>query len=95
VPEPDVTWLFNGKPLTTSGNVIIKTDSDMHMYSTTVKIKKTRRDQEGSYSIIAKNREGDASMTLTLKVIERSAVVDSTSQESLNQFTFDLFINLH
>ena len=67
----------------------------MHMYSTTVKIKKTRRDQEGSYSIIAKNREGDASMTLTLKVIERSAVVDSTSQESLNQFTFDLFINLH
>ncbi|KAK3921146.1 Titin, partial [Frankliniella fusca] len=68
IPEPEVTWLFNGKELTTEKNVTVATDSDMHSYSSIVHISKIRQTQEGTYTVVARNREGEASMTITVKV---------------------------
>ncbi|PSN52174.1 Titin [Blattella germanica] len=37
VPEPEVTWYYNGKEIKSSGNVTIISESDMHMYTSIVK----------------------------------------------------------
>lgn len=44
------------------------TESDMHMYCSVMKIKKVTKKQEGRYKIVAKNREGEASIEIPLKV---------------------------
>lgn len=46
----------------------VSMDSDMHSYSSVVRISKIARTQEGTYTVVAKNREGEASMTITVKV---------------------------
>lgn len=46
----------------------IDTFSDMHFYVSTVKINDVVKLQEGVYSVIARNREGEAKMDLVLKV---------------------------
>lgn len=68
IPEPDIVWHFSGNELQSSENVKINTESDVYMYSTTVKIKKIKKSQEGIYEIIARNREGEASVQIILKV---------------------------
>lgn len=68
IPEPSITWTFNSKKLTTKENITITTESDMHMYICILKITKVKKEQEGTYEIIAKNREGEASVTINLKV---------------------------
>lgn len=69
IPEPDITWYYDGKEINTKGNVTVITDSDMHMYSSIVKITKVKKSQEGSYTILARNREGEATISIRLKVI--------------------------
>lgn len=69
VPEPQVTWFCNGKEVKTSGNVTVISQSDIHMYTSIVCIKKVKKSQEGSYEVIARNREGEASVQLTVKVM--------------------------
>ena len=69
VPEPEITWFFNGEVLTTSGNVSIATESDMHMYCSVIKITKVSKTQEGKYVVVAKNREGESTIEIPLKVI--------------------------
>lgn len=68
VPEPDIIWRFNGKTIESHKNVTIVTESDVHMYSTTLKIKEVKKSQEGIYEIIARNREGESSIKIPLKV---------------------------
>lgn len=68
VPEPQVTWFCNGKEITTSGNVSVTSQSDIHLYTSIVRIKKIKKSQEGSYEVVAKNREGEAAVHLTVKV---------------------------
>jgi hypothetical protein len=68
-----VTWFCNGKEIKTSGNVTVISQSDMHMYTSIVHIKKVKKSQEGSYEVVAKNREGEASVQLTVKVTVISA----------------------
>lgn len=68
VPEPHVTWFCNGKEITTSGNVSVTSQSDVHLYTNIVRIKKIKKSQEGSYEVVAKNREGEAAVRLTVKV---------------------------
>lgn len=68
VPEPDVVWYHNGKRLHNKDNTVITLTSDMHMYSTQLKIKSIKKSQEGVYKISAKNREGEATVQFTLKV---------------------------
>lgn len=68
VPEPDIVWTFNGKEITTQKNVKVVVESDMHMYMSVVSISKVLKDQEGTYEVIATNREGEARLPITLKV---------------------------
>lgn len=68
VPEPDVVWYHNEKKMTSKDNTTISVTSDMHMYSTQLKIKNIKKSQEGTYKIIARNREGEATVQFTLKV---------------------------
>jgi Immunoglobulin I-set domain len=68
VPEPELIWSFNGQELSESSNVIISMDSDMHSYMTLVKINNVKKIHEGTYEILARNREGTASNQVSIKV---------------------------
>ncbi|KAG8223454.1 hypothetical protein J437_LFUL001947 [Ladona fulva] len=69
VPEPTVKWLFEGKEIVEKESKIsVSTVSDMHMYTSTLKIHKVKKSQEGTYEIIANNREGEATVSIVLKV---------------------------
>lgn len=50
------------------GSVKVETYSDMHFYVSSVKITNVKKSQEGIYSVVARNREGEAKMDLVLKV---------------------------
>lgn len=68
VPEPEITWYYENKKMTTSKNITIVTESDMHMYCSIMKITGVQKGQEGRYKIIAVNREGEAMIEIPLKV---------------------------
>ena len=69
VPEPEITWFYEEKRITSKENVIVVTESDMHMYCSVMKISKVEKNQEGRYKIKAKNREGEATIEIPLKVV--------------------------
>lgn len=71
VPEPEVTWFYKDKPIQPSEKVTVSTQSDMHMYSTLVSLTDVKKNQEGVYRVLAKNREGQATLDIILKVIIR------------------------
>lgn len=68
VPEPDIFWHYNGNEISNTDSIKVDTYSDMHFYVSTVKISDVKKAQEGVYSVIARNREGEAKMDLVLKV---------------------------
>lgn len=69
VPEPDIVWMFNGEVIPPEQqNARVVTESDMHMYCTLVHITKVRKDQEGTYEVVATNREGESKLPIVLKV---------------------------
>lgn len=68
VPEPDIIWYHNNKKVINKENITIINSSDVHMYSTILKIKNVKKSQEGVYRIKARNREGESSVKFTLKV---------------------------
>lgn len=68
VPEPEVTWYYRGEVVKSSDTVSVTTQSDMHMYSTMVSMSKVTKGQEGVYKVVAKNREGQATLDIILKV---------------------------
>lgn len=68
VPEPEIMWFYQGKPVEPSDRVTVTTQSDMHMYSSIVSINDVKKVQEGVYRVVAKNREGQATLDITLKV---------------------------
>ena len=71
VPEPEVQWLLNGRPVKESKRVTISTQSDMHMYCHFIRIRGAKPKDEGLYEIIAINREGEAANTISLAVEPR------------------------
>lgn len=68
VPEPDIIWYYNGQEITTSKNIKIVTESDMHMYCSILQITKVQKQQEGTYEVLARNREGESKLPILLKV---------------------------
>ncbi|XP_025832493.1 titin isoform X2 [Agrilus planipennis] len=68
IPEPEISWTLNGKPLGQEHNVTIATTSEKHIYSTKVKMKSARKEQAGILQVTAKNREGEARLPIVLKV---------------------------
>uniref|UniRef100_A0A0K8VP60 Titin n=2 Tax=Bactrocera latifrons TaxID=174628 RepID=A0A0K8VP60_BACLA len=70
VPEPDIVWTFNGEEIDVeeTKNIRVVTESDMHMYCSVVHITKVKKYQEGTYEVIATNREGESRLPIILKV---------------------------
>lgn len=68
VPEPEVMWTFNGEEITTGRNVRIVTESDMNMYFSVLQITGVKKKQEGTYEVIATNREGESRLPIMVKV---------------------------
>ncbi|CAK9803493.1 sls [Anthophora plagiata] len=68
VPEPEITWYYKDTQITTKENIVVATESDMHMYCSVIKITKVQKKQEGKYTIVAKNREGEATIEIPMKV---------------------------
>lgn len=68
VPEPEISWFFNGEQIHPENNIKIVTESDMHTYCSVVHIAKVRKDQEGVYEVVATNREGESKLPIKLKV---------------------------
>ncbi|VVC94321.1 unnamed protein product, partial [Leptidea sinapis] len=68
IPEPDISWFFKGDEIIPSENVSISIESDMHMYCSVLKITNVKKHQEGTYTVLAVNREGEASLPIVLKV---------------------------
>lgn len=68
VPEPEITWLYNGKDVSTIDNVKVVTKSDTHMYCTVLQITGVTKKQEGIWEVVAKNREGESILPIKLKV---------------------------
>ncbi|XP_045510204.1 titin-like [Colias croceus] len=68
IPEPDITWLFKGDEIMPNENISIVTESDMHMYCSVLKISHVKKCQEGTYTVLAMNREGEASLPIVLKI---------------------------
>lgn len=73
IPEPDITWYYNEKKITSKENITVATESDMHMYCSIVRITKVQKKQGGKYKVVAKNREGEAIMEIPLKVLATCA----------------------
>jgi len=80
IPEAEVHWYFNKKEIKTSQRVVIENQADMHMYCSFVKISHVSKDDEGTYEVIAKNREGEATNTLILNV-NKSGKVDTKKKD--------------
>lgn len=68
IPEPDIAWFFKGEEIIPDENISIATESDMHMYCSVLKISNVRKFQEGTYTVLAVNREGEASLPIVLKI---------------------------
>lgn len=68
VPEPEICWLFNGEEVIPDEGLKVVTESDMHMYCTIVHITNVKKAQEGTYEVIARNREGESKLPIVLKV---------------------------
>jgi len=68
VPEPEITWHYKDVPVISQQNIIVATESDMHMYCSVINFTKIQKKQEGRYKIIAKNREGEATIDIPVKV---------------------------
>lgn len=68
VPEPEIIWYYKDTQVVSQQNIVVATESDMHMYCNVVKITKIQKRQEGRYKIVAKNREGEATIDIPVKV---------------------------
>lgn len=73
VPEPDVAWFHNGKRIKPSDRIALLGQSDVHMYCSIIQIKDVQMTDEGTYDIIARNREGEAVSHVVLNVKVKGA----------------------
>lgn len=95
VPEPEVAWYFNGKEVKTTETVTIVTQSDMHSYSSRVELKKVSKKQDGKYTLVVKNREGEAKIDIVLKVIFVRLLLVSDTESYFYFFYFLLIYRTH
>ena len=71
VPEPEIRWFVNGKPLEETDRVSIEFIADVHMYVSVVRIKNTTVSDAAEFTIVAKNREAEAKASMTLEVTKK------------------------
>lgn len=84
IPEAEVKWYHNKKEIRDGDNsrVSVVHQADMHMYCSIVRIEDATAEDEGTYEVVAKNREGEAINTLVLKVLPRKSKEDRDSKEA-------------
>ena len=63
-----------------SSRVEILHQADMHMYCSIVRISDIAVTDEGTYEVLARNREGEATNTLVLNVRPKAAAVEAEPQ---------------
>lgn len=68
IPEAEVQWFHNKQPLAENNRIKVENQADMHMYCSIVRISNVTKEDEGTYEVCAKNREGEATNTLILNV---------------------------
>jgi hypothetical protein len=68
IPEAEVQWFHDKKPVQENSRVSIVYQADMHMYCSMVRISNLLPEDAGVYEVTAKNREGEATNTLVLNV---------------------------
>lgn len=69
VPQPEIRWFCNKKRITE--NITIIKTSETNVYKTVLRIKKIKKTEEGRYKIKAKNREGEAFVEFSIKVLTK------------------------
>ena len=74
IPEAEVRWFFNKSEIKSGDRVFVESQADMHMYCSFLKIKNVCVEDQGTYEVIAKNREGEATNALTLNVNAKTEV---------------------
>ena len=82
IPEAEVKWYFNKTEIKTSQRVVVENQADMHMYCSFLRISGVQVSDQGTYEVIAKNREGEATNTLTLNVKAKSRDEPKKAEES-------------
>lgn len=96
VPEPEITWYYKDTQITTKENIVVATESDMHMYCSVIKITKVQKKQEGKYTIVARNREGEATIEIPMKVCNSNTIIINLIILIIEYlFLFNLFIYLY
>ncbi|KAK8746935.1 hypothetical protein OTU49_016904 [Cherax quadricarinatus] len=75
IPEPEIIWKKDGQVVCDSQRVRIVKQKDVHAYRSIIIIKSAKKEDEGSYEILVKNREGEAKNHITLKVTAPEAPV--------------------
>lgn len=70
VPQPEITWLFNNKPLRESEKYHIKRDGD----ACCLYIRDCTPEDSGKIKCIATNKEGEAILEATLDVVDKMLV---------------------
>ncbi|XP_052038730.1 titin isoform X6 [Apodemus sylvaticus] len=68
-PTPEMTWFHNNRPIPTGLRRVIKTENDLHQYSSSLEVKRVQGRDSGSYRFLAVNSEGSAESTASLHVI--------------------------
>nr|CAD7588173.1 unnamed protein product [Timema genevievae] len=67
VPQPDITWYFNDKPIKESGNHHLKRDGDVCC----LYVKDCKPSDAGRYKCKATNLDGEASCEANLEVVDK------------------------
>ena len=85
-PKPEITWLFNGKPIEDGPKYKIKNNGNTR----TLHIKKLTDADVGEYKCVAKNREGAAESAAKLAVVEYVEKKRSDAPEFLKRIGDEL-----
>ena len=81
IPEAEVQWYHNKVEMKESSRVQIIHQADMHMYCSIVRITNITKEDDGTYEVFAKNREGEATNTLVLNVKVKDEVTEEAKKE--------------
>lgn len=68
VPKPEIKWHYEGREITTAGNIKIVTKQDQNTFITVLSISKVTKSQEGHYRVTATNQVGETVLPIKLKV---------------------------
>jgi hypothetical protein len=84
-PVPEIQWLKNQKPLTASPPHIQIETTEGDVIKTTLRIENIQSDDDGTYTIRAKNRAGQKESTSKLNVLAKLTFIKTFKDENVIQ----------